>query len=139
MKKFFVIAFAAASCALATGSAQARNNVYWSIGINAPPIGTVVSNVPVYQPAPVYYAPVPVYYEPAPVYYEPAPVYVRPPRVIYRPQHVVYGGRYWDARAHHWRHHHHHHHRGWHQRDWRRDEYGSHRGWQRDQRRYRHD
>jgi hypothetical protein len=148
MKKLFVIALAAASCALATGAANARTNVSWAIGINAAPIGVAVSNGPIYAPAPVYYEPAPVYYQPAPVYYEPAPVYVEPapvyvqPRAVYRPARyygvapVVYGGygRYWDSRARVWRDR---------DRDGRRDEYGDHHrgGWQpvpRDERRYHH-
>jgi hypothetical protein len=138
MKKLFAIALAAASCVLASGAASARTNVYWSIGINAPPIGTVVSNVPVYAPAPLYVGPAPAYYEPAPVF-APAPVYAPSPRVVYRPVPVVYGGygyggRYWDGRVNHWRHHHH---------GWRHDEYGApyRGGWQPvpgDQRRYPH-
>ena len=113
MKKLFVIALAAASCVLASGAANARTNVFWSIGINAAPVGVAVSNGP-------FYAPAPVYIEPAPVYYEPAAVYAPP--VVYRPVPVVvgagywgpspvvygggyYGGRYWDGRAHQWRQH----------------------------------
>ena len=115
MRKQFAIALAGAACALATAAAHA-GNVYWSIGINAPPIGTVISNGPVYAPAPVYVAPPPVVYEPAPVYYVPPPrVVYRPvpvvvaPRVVYRPvPAVVYGTGYY----------HHHHH----------DEYGSYYG-----------
>ena len=158
MKKLFVIALAAASCALASGAADARSNVFWSIGINAAPVGVAVSNGPIYQPAPVYYEPAPVfYYEPAPVYYEPAPVYVQP-RVVYRqapvvvaprPYYgvapVVYGGgygRYRDGRA---RERRHHERDGWHDHDddGQHDEYGDHHrgGWQpvpQDERRYHH-
>jgi hypothetical protein len=74
MKKLFAITLAAASFALASGAAHAGSNVYWSIGINAPPIGTVISNAPVYS------APAPVYYEPA---YVPPPVVVAPAPVVY--------------------------------------------------------
>lgn len=88
IKKHIAIAFATAACALATGAAHA-GNVQWSVGISLPPIGTVITNAPVYAPAPVYYEPAPVYYQPAPVYYQPAPVYVAPPRVVYRPVPVV--------------------------------------------------
>jgi hypothetical protein len=94
MKKLFAIALAAATCALAAGAADARTDVSWSIGINLPPVGAVVSNGPVYAPAPVYYEPAPVYYEPAAVY--PAPVYLLPPRVRVRPVPVVvYPRRHW--------------------------------------------
>ncbi|HEX6362942.1 MAG TPA: hypothetical protein VFZ93_08295 [Albitalea sp.] len=96
MKKLITLALAAAGCALGTGAAHA-GNVYWSVGINLPPVGTVVSNAPppVYAPAPVYVpAPVvvapppPVYVVPPRVVYRPAPVYVPAP-VVYRPVPVV--------------------------------------------------
>src|SRR6187549_176423 len=77
--------------ALATAGAHAAN-VQWSIGVNLPPVTTVVSSGPVYsQPAysqPVYAEPVyvqPAYYAPAPVYVQPAPVVVYRPRPVYRP------------------------------------------------------
>lgn len=80
-----------ALAALGTASvAQARNEVFFSIGANiAPGVTLGVSNVPYYRPAPVYYQPAPVYYEPAPVYYEPAPVYYQP-SVYYAPPVVTY-------------------------------------------------
>ena len=106
MRKPLILALATAATLLSAGTAQA-GHVNWSIGINLPPIGTVISNGPVYAPAPVYYEPAPVYYEPAPVYYAPPPVVYRPaPRVIYapppvvysRPVPVVYGG--WSQHSH---------------------------------------
>lgn len=111
---------AAATVALAglgaSGVAQARSDVTWSIGIGVP--GVVVGNgyqgysgyapPPYYPPPrPVYYAPPPpVYYAPPPpVYYAPRPVYYGPP-VMVRPQgHGYYGGRYYQQRPH--RHHRH--------------------------------
>lgn len=74
--------------ALGTASvAQARSDVYFSIGANvAPGVSVGVSNAPYssyYQPAPVYYQPAPVYYQPEPVYYQPAPVYYQPRPVYY--------------------------------------------------------
>jgi hypothetical protein len=86
---------AAALLALGTvcaGSAHA-SNVQWSVGINLPAVGTVISN------APVYYPPAPVYVEPAPVVvYRPAPppvvVYRPAPQVVYRPA-PVYAPRYY--------------------------------------------
>jgi hypothetical protein len=80
-----VLAGAAATLAIAAmgfaGAAQARDNVYWSVGVgNAGAI---------YQP-PVYVQPQPVYVEPAPVYYQPQPVYVRPAPVYYAPQPIYY-------------------------------------------------
>jgi len=96
VKKFIAMALAAAGCALATGAANA-GNVYWSVGINVPPVGTVVSNAPVYvEPAPVYvpapvYAPAPVYVPAPPVVYAPAPVvYAPPPPVVVVPRYVRY-------------------------------------------------
>lgn len=82
--KHLVAAMAVAACGLATGTAQA-GDVHWSIGISLPPIGTVVSNAPVYHAPPVVYRPAPVYYQPAPVVYVPPP-----PRVVYQPVPVYY-------------------------------------------------
>ncbi len=110
----FVKAVAATGLALAalgTASvAQARSDVFFSIGANvAPGVNLGVSNYrqPVYvQPAPVYYQPAPVYYEPAPVYYQPAPVYY-PTTYIAPP---VYGVTYVRPARHH-RHHRQHYYR----------------------------
>jgi hypothetical protein len=65
--------FAAGAIALgllgAASAAQARTDVYFSLG------------VPVYTaPAPVYVQPQPVYVDPAPAYVAPAPIFVRPRR-----------------------------------------------------------
>lgn len=73
-----ILAVLVSGAGLCIGTAHA-GNVSWSVGINAPGIGTVISNVPaypvpVYVPAPAYssvYAPVQVY-APVPVY---QPVY----------------------------------------------------------------
>ena len=129
MKKLFAIVLATAGFALASGAAHAASNVYWSIGISAPPIGTVVSNAPVYAPAPVYYEPAPVYVEPAPVY-APPPVVYRPAPIYYRSSPtVVYNNGYDDSRGY-WVHH-----RQWRDRDhdgipdWRDNDNGNrHRG-----------
>jgi len=102
---------AAAGVALAlfaaAGSAQARSDVNWSIGLSSP--GVVVgvnSGYPVYS-APVYTAPAPVYYAPRPVYSAPAPVYYAPPAPVYYapppPAYYYRGGGYG---------HHHHGYRG---------------------------
>ena len=92
-------AIALALAAAGTASvAQARDNVFWSVGIQAAPgIALGVGNAPGYvQPAPVYYAPAPVYYAPEPVYYGPP---------VYR---VGYYGPYYGPRVHwqrvHWKH-----------------------------------
>ena len=75
-----LLAAAIAIGALASASAaQARSDVVFSIGLNAP-IGYV-------QPAPVYVQPQSVYYQPQPVYYEQAPVYYQPQPVYYVNRH----------------------------------------------------
>lgn len=85
---------AAAGLALAAmgfaGSAQARDNVQWSVGVGVPGAVVNVGNVGSVYPQPVYVQPAPVYVQPAPVYVRPAPVYVRPP-VYVQPQPVYYG------------------------------------------------
>jgi hypothetical protein len=116
---------AGAALGLASVAAMAGGNVNWSIGINLPPAGVVVSNGPVYYtPAPIYRAPPPVYYAPPPVYYAPEPIVYQPPAVVYRPAPVygpppgVYGG--WEyQRPPHWHGGHGHRGRGWDRgRDW---------------------
>ena len=94
-----VVALAAVGTA-----AQARSNVFWSVGVNAAPgVAIGVGNAPVYAaPQPVYVAPQPVYVAPQPVYYAPAPVYYAPPPVT-----VYYGPGY--GRHHGHRHGHHRH------------------------------
>jgi len=102
------IILASASAALAVvamgfaGAAQARDNVYWSVGVGSPGVSVNVGNAqPVYaQPAPVYYQPAPVYMQPAPVYYQPRPVYVRPAPVYLAPQPVYYEQRRGHGRRH---------------------------------------
>ena len=74
--------------------AQARSDVFFSVGANvAPGVAIGVSNAPMYYP-PVYVQPQPVYVQPAPVYYGyGAPVYYRPAPVYYAPAQVYYGPR----------------------------------------------
>jgi len=92
-----VVAGAAATLAIAAmgfaGAAQARDDVFWSVGVGTPGVSLNVGNAgPVYvQPAPVYYQPQPVYVQPAPVYYQPQPVFVRPAPMYVQPQPVYYG------------------------------------------------
>ncbi|MDB5870889.1 MAG: hypothetical protein JWQ07_331 [Ramlibacter sp.] len=81
--------------------AQARGNVYFSVGANvAPGVNIGVSNGPMFYPpvyaAPVYYQPAPVYYEPGPIVYS-TPVYVRPSRVYYG---NYYGRRHFNRHPH---------------------------------------
>jgi hypothetical protein len=105
------------------GATAAQAGTHWSIGINVPLAGVVVSNgVRYVEPAPVYYEPAPVYYAPAPryvereVYYAPPP----PPRVVYE---TTYRERRWEGRDdRRWEHERHE------RRDDRRDDYGPHRG-----------
>ena len=121
------LAGAAATLAVAAmgfaGTAQARDNVYWSVGVGTPGAILNVGNVgsvyqqpqpvyvqpqPVYvQPQPVYVQPQPVYSQPAPVYYEQRPQFVRPAPVYVAPQPVYYGRPYGYGYGHghgHWRH-----------------------------------
>lgn len=82
------------------GTAQARDNVYWSVGVGAPGALVNVGNaLPVYsQPQVIYNSPPVVYTQPQVVYTQPAPVYVQPrpyyygqPQVVYTQPQVVYG------------------------------------------------
>jgi hypothetical protein len=69
--------------------AQARSDVYFSVGAQvAPGVSIGVSNAPAYYP-PVYVQPAPVYYAP-PVYVRPAPVFVPAPTYYVRPAPVYY-------------------------------------------------
>ncbi|MDP3821709.1 MAG: hypothetical protein Q8R33_09550 [Burkholderiales bacterium] len=94
------VALAAAGTATV---AQARDNVYFSVGANvAPGVSIGVSNGPMYYPAPVYVRPAPVYGRPAPVYYyEPAPVYYSAAPVYYGPAPVYVQPRHWKKHRHH--------------------------------------
>lgn len=84
-----VVAGATAALAVAAlgfaGSAQARDNVFWSVGMGAPGVSVNVGNAgPVYMQAqPVYVQPEPIYYQPRPVFVRPAPVYVQAQPVYY--------------------------------------------------------
>jgi hypothetical protein len=91
-----ILAATVATAAL-LGATAAHAGTHWSIGINVPLPGVVVSNGGYYaDPAPVYYAPPPPVYVPAPryvereVYYAPPP----PPRVVYQTSYE----RRWDDR-----------------------------------------
>jgi hypothetical protein len=104
-------AFALAALA-AAGIAQARDNVYWSVGVDAAPgVSLGVSNTRpvVVTPAPVYVTPQPVYVAPAPVYVAPRPVYVQPQRELLVQSAPVYvhPGKHkgWHKRHHRHRHH----------------------------------
>jgi hypothetical protein len=79
--------------ALAATAAQAGNDVFWSVGVDAAPgvsVGVGNSRPVIVQPAPVYVAPRPVYVAPRPVYVAPQPVYVAPPPRVVVVQQPVY-------------------------------------------------
>lgn len=72
----------------AAGAAQAREDVFWSIGLASPGVQLAVGNAPavVVHPRPVVVQAAPVVYaQPAPVWVRPAPV-----RVVPAPVAVVY-------------------------------------------------
>ncbi len=112
MKKVLMATLAAVAT-LAGGAAHA-DKVYWSVGVNAPNVGTVITNAPrVYlPPPPAVYVPPPVVYQPPPpaVVYQPQPYYTPAPPVVYRRVVPVYEEPRWR--------HHHHHHRDWDDRGW---------------------
>ena len=88
---------AAAGLALAAmsfaGSAQARDNVQWSVGVATPGAVVNVGNVgSIYQPVVV--QPVPVYVQPRPVFVQPAPVYLQAQPVYLQGQPVYYERRH---------------------------------------------
>lgn len=102
-----VLVAGAAMLALA-GTAQARDNVYWSVGIEAAPgvsVGVGNTRPVMVAPAPVYVAPQPVYVAPQPVVVYPRGYYVQPAPVYYS------GGPVYYAKPKKWKRHHHH---GWH-------------------------
>lgn len=107
-------AIAFVALAAAGSAAQARDNVYWSVGVDAAPGVTLgVSNTRpvVVAPAPIYVAPQPVYVAPQPVYVAPRPVYVSRPVVLVEPAPVYYYGHPGKHKG--WKHKHKRHHRDW--------------------------
>ena len=92
---YALVAFAAVALAGlgASGAAQARGDVNWSIGVGVPGVVVGVGNG--YQGYSGYqgYAP-PVYYAPPP------PVYYAPPVMVGPPAYGYYGGRYYQQRPH---------------------------------------
>ena len=87
MTKSIMLALAAAGTLMCAANANAGGHVSWSIGINAPAVGAVVSSGPVYGYGYPVYAPAPVYYQAPPVYYRPAPVVYGPPAYYYHQRH----------------------------------------------------
>lgn len=91
----------------AAPAAQARSDVYFSVGVQGAPVYV--------EPAPVYVQPRPVYVQPRPVF-APPPVYVAPAEVYVRNRLPAYDDYYYEDerawrraewRRRHWRHHHH--------------------------------
>lgn len=95
--------------------AQARDNVYWSVGVQAAPgVSVGVGNHrPVVVAPPVYYAPAPVYVQPAPVYVQPRVYYPQAYYVQAAPAYPVYYDGYY-GKGHKHKHKKHKHHRGHH-------------------------
>ena len=119
--RFFAAATLAAAALGSVSAVHARSDVYFSIGIQSPPV--YVQSEPVYvQPHPVYGQPYPVYVQPHPVYGQPYPVYVQPAPVYMQPQPIYvqpppYGYVYQDDR-------------GWRRAEWQRRHWQhQHRGW----------
>jgi hypothetical protein len=90
MARKLIVVLASTAALMCAGAAHA-GGVNWSVGINLPGVGTVISNAPIYVPAPVvvYQEPAPVVYQrPAPVY-APAPVIYPQPQVAYQPPQLM--------------------------------------------------
>lgn len=107
MKLKYPAACAALALLAAAGAAQARDNVYWSVGIEAAPGVTlgVGNHRPVLvAPAPVYVAPQPVYVAPPPVLVYPRSYYVQPAPVYYASGPVYYGKPKKWKKHRHWHH-----------------------------------
>jgi hypothetical protein len=85
------VAVLGAGALAATGAAQARDDVFWSLGLASPGVQVALSNTgPQVLLQPAYVQPAPVFVQPAPVYVQPRPVHVRPVPVIYRTAPVMY-------------------------------------------------
>lgn len=89
-----IIAFSVVtSLWLLSGTAQARDNIHWSIGVHSPGLNVGAFNTPFSYPS--YDYPV---YEPRPVVVYPRPIVVRPrPVVIY--EHHPGDHRHWKERG----------------------------------------
>lgn len=92
--KFLVAATLAATALGAATVAEARPDVYFSIGLQSSPSWV--------EQAPVYVQPQPVYVQPAPVYLRP-PVFVSPREVFERPSWGGYDVRHEWGRERAWR------------------------------------
>jgi hypothetical protein len=88
----------------AAGAAQAREDVFWSIGLASPGVQLAVGNAPavVVHPRPVVVQAAPVVHvQPAPVWVQPAPLWVQPAPVRVVPAPVAVVGGYPHHHAHH--------------------------------------
>ena len=99
--RFLAGAALAAAALGAASAAHARSDVYFSVGVQGPPVVYV-------QPAPVYLPPLPAYAPPTPMYVPSRPVYVQPQAYV-----VPYGPTYEDEQA-------------WRRAEWRRRQYWKH-------------
>ena len=111
------LVFAAVTTVGALGAGNAQAGVSWSVNVNTPVVGTVISGGPGYHDDGYrhgyphddrdgygrVYAPAPVYV-PAPIYRVRPPVAYYPPAVVYRPVPVVYP-RYYPVHRDGWRRH----------------------------------
>jgi hypothetical protein len=89
LRSLMLTALVAGAGVLSSGQAQARDDVYWSIGVQSPGVAVGVSNAPpppvVVHPAYPVYTPHTAY--PAYPVYQPRPVYQRP--IVVQPAPVV--------------------------------------------------
>ena len=108
------LVLAAVTTAGALGATSANAGVSWSVNVNTPIVGTVISGGPGYYGYGDGYGYGRVY-APAPVYRVRPPVAYYPPAVVYSPVPVVYP-RYYPG----W-HHEHRDHDRWDGRGWRHD------------------
>ncbi len=99
--RFAAAALFATAALGAASAAQARADVWFSIGVPARPVYV--------EPAPAYFRPVPVYVQPRPVYVPPAYVHQRDWQPSYESafererawRHAEWHRRQWERRHHH--------------------------------------
>jgi hypothetical protein len=122
--KFLVAATLATSAMGAATVAEARPDVYFSVGFQNGPAWV--------EPAPVYVQPRRVFVEPTPVYVRP-PVFVSPREVFERPRWGGYDARFESERERAWRH------TEWRRQEWREQFRGGDRDHDGDDRKWHHD
>lgn len=120
-RSVFVKAVLAGLAGAGLGVAQARDNIYWNVGVDAAPgvtVGVGNSRPVVVQQAPVYVQPQPIYVAPQVAYpreyyyVQPAPVYVRP-APVYQTGYYYGPPGHWKHKDKHNRRHWKGHHHGW--------------------------